>query len=135
MKTYNLKDQDPYVKEIISLGFGKSHYVVIHIDIDKKKIDVYDGMLGGNDLSLWNKSALATLWYYEFLQQADSNVRPVHCLQTDDSHSSSAFWTIAYDTINNEGRLLRARVPLQLLAHECMQLSKRIRTPVESLLL
>ena len=98
MKTYNLKDQDPYVKEIISLGFGKSHYVVIHIDIDKKKIDVYDGMSGGNDLSLWNKSALATLWYYELLQQADSNVRPVHCLQTDDSHSSSAFWTIAYDT-------------------------------------
>ena len=98
MKTYNLKDQDPYVKEVISLGFGKSHYVVIHIDIDKKKIDVYDGMSGGNDLSLWNKSALATLWYYDFLQQADSNVRPVHCLQTDDSHSSSAFWTIAYDT-------------------------------------
>ena len=98
MKTYNLKDQDPYVKEIISLGFGKSHYVVIHINIDKKKIDVYDGMSGGNDLSLWNKSALATLWYYKLLQQADSNVRPVHCLQTDDSHSSSAFWTIAYDT-------------------------------------
>ena len=54
--------------------------------------------------------------------------RPLYVPHMEDSFRLETFAHLLlpkqdhFTTIYNEGRLLRARVPLQLLAHECVQL-------------